>query len=111
MKSTQLAYNDYVDFERDYPTAEVIAEIDESADYEVDQTTILAEEAGTFLLATASGCSCWAGEWDVVRYDTVEELLADIGPTGESDNLYNPSFEGVKALEAQVEAWKSAAPL
>jgi len=88
--------------------ATVIAEIDESESYETDQTQILVEPEGTFLLATASGCSCWGGEWYVTRYDTVEELLEDIGPTGDADNGgYNPSFEGVKDLAEQVKEWQS----
>lgn len=88
--------------------AELVAEINENELYEVDQTRIYADKDGTFVLATASGCSCWDGKWYASRYDTVEELLTDIGPSGEADNGgYNPSFKGVEDLTAQVKAWQS----
>lgn len=93
---------------KDFPNAKRIAFIDESADYEVDQTAILVD-GDTFILALASGCSCWDGDWQLFRFDTVEELLEDIGPQGEGDDYsYNPSFEGVKDLAQQVEAWRNA---
>jgi hypothetical protein len=89
--------------------ATTIASIDEGEPYETDQTDILVETEGTFLLATASGCSCWDGDWYVTRYDTVEELLEDIGPQGSADNGgYNPSFKGVEDLLKQVEEWKNS---
>lgn len=89
--------------------AKLIAEVDESESYETDQTRIYAEDSGTFVLAGASGCSCWDGEWGLVRYDTLEELLTDIGPKGtDGDRMYHPTFAGVKDLTEQVNEWLRA---
>jgi hypothetical protein len=94
-----------------YPKAKIIASIDESESYETDQTAILRDGAdGTFILATALGCSCWEGDWSLFRYSTLDELLDDIGPSGEYDYDYNPTFAGVEALRGQLEAanWLNA---
>jgi hypothetical protein len=82
--------------------AALIAEIDEARSYEVDQTAIYADADGTFILSTASGCSCWDGKYYAVRYDTLEELFGDIGPAGKSEYSYNPSFRGVEELKRQI---------
>lgn len=79
-----------------------LAAIDEGAAYEVDQTAIFAD-GDEWILATASGCSCWAGEWDVERYDSLEALFTAIGPKSESARQYNPSFAGAEALRVLVE--------
>lgn len=84
----------------------LMAYIDESAPYEIDQTAILTED-NKWVLATASGCSCWGGEWELSRFADLESLFAAIGPTTEASGYthqYNPSFAGVEALRAQVEA-------
>lgn len=93
------------DFEA-LPGARMIAEIDESEPYEVDQTRIYVAAGGTFVLATASGCSCWEGDWELTRYDTLAELIDDIGPLGGSEHDYNPSFKGAEALAKQALEWK-----
>jgi hypothetical protein len=88
-----------------YPKALAIASIDEADSYEVDQTTILRDaHDGMFILATASGCSCWDGIWELTKYDSLTLLLEDIGAGGDSDRLYNPSFAGIVALRGQLEA-------
>lgn len=87
--------------------AEQIALTDNTLDpWSIDQSAIYAEPQGTFLFATASGCSCWDGEWYVVRYDTVEELLEAIGPEGKADYEFHPNFKAQENLRAQVEDWK-----
>lgn len=78
--------------------ATVIAFIDESADYEIDQTAILREDGG-FLLATASGCSCWSGEWHVERYNTLDDLFASLQAT---DRRYGPTLMGIIDLMVQA---------
>lgn len=93
---------------KEFPHAVEIAAIDESESYEVDQTSILVDADGTFILAVASGCSCWEGDWELTRFTTVEELLDDIGPAGKGDYSYNPSFAGVKELGRQVAEWRKA---
>lgn len=78
-----------------------VAMVDESEPYEVDTTEILVMPDGRFALRTAAGCSCWDGEYDVIAYDTLAELLVDIGPSGTSDYRYNPSFAAVADLTRQ----------
>lgn len=86
--------------------AEQIAFTDNTTDpYTVDQTAIYAERQGTFLLAMATGCSCWDGEWYVVRYNSAEDLLNDIGQEGEADYEYHPNFTAQGNLRSQVEGW------
>lgn len=75
--------------------------------YSVDRSAIYAETGGTFLFATASGCSCWDGDWYAVRYNSVEDLLTDIGPEGTADYEFHPNFTAQENLRAQVEEWKS----
>ena len=85
-------YNDFDDRRNELRE---LAFIDESADYEVDQTSICVDEEGTFYLLTASGCSCWSGEYEEERFDSLEALEnALVG----GDRTYNPSLTGVQAL-------------
>jgi hypothetical protein len=81
----------------------LMAFVDESEPYEVDQTAILTQD-DKWILATASGCSCWDGEWSIERYDDRESLFRALGVGSDVDRMYNPSFAGVEALRAQVEA-------
>ena len=73
--------------------------------YTTDQTEIHALPNGHFLLATASGCSCWDGDWYVVQYNSLEYLFKDIGPEGEADYEYHPNFKAQDNLRSQVKRW------
>ncbi len=74
----------------------ILAELDESEDYEVDYTLIGYEkEMGKFVLVTASGCSCWDGEADVEYYDTLSDLQKSIGVFGK-EREFNPSLKGAE---------------
>lgn len=80
-----------------------VASIDESEPYEVDQTKILyAEDTDTFWLATASGCSCWEGEWQAERFDNLDQLIQSLR---QDYRQYNPSYNGVDDLTSQVNQW------
>lgn len=94
----------YDSYDGDGLPGTLLAHVDESQAYEVDQTMIR-HDGDEWILATASGCSCWGGEWDVERFDTLAALFESIGPRGiEGERSYNPTFAGVEALRAQVEA-------
>lgn len=76
----------------------IVAEVDESEGYDVDQTRIYQTDDG-FALAVASGCSCWAGDWEVERFATIEEVFASFKTT---DYTYNPSLKGIEDLQKQI---------
>jgi hypothetical protein len=73
----------------------LLAEIDESEPYEVDVTEIYQDAEGKFILATASGCSCWGGEYDSESFDSLEALGTSMI---KDDRQYNPSFRAANEL-------------
>lgn len=85
----------YYDFDNRRNELRELAFIDESADWEVDQTSICVDEEGTFYLLTASGCSCWSGEYEEERFDSFEALEAALL---NEDRTYNPSLTGAQQL-------------
>lgn len=81
---------------------EELAFLDKSECYETDYTGVyFDEETAQYALLTASGCSCWEGEYDEEQYDSLDALQAALF---EGQRTYNPSLEGVKTLmtEARV---------
>lgn len=76
-----------------------LAFIDESQPYEVDQTGIYVDESGVFVLLTASGCSCWEGEYNEEQFASLEALEISLL---NDDRTYNPSLLGAKALVAEA---------
>lgn len=72
-----------------------LAFIDESQPYEVDQAGIYVDEDGTFILLTASGCSCWEGDYNEEQFSSFEALEASLL---NEDRTYNPSLSGAREL-------------
>lgn len=73
-----------------------LAMIDESADYEIDQAYVLYLPATKkFVLKTASGCSCWGGEYDYTEFDSLKDMESVLLMT---ETRYNPSLNGAKQL-------------
>ena len=72
-----------------------LAFIDESANYEIDQASICVDEEGTYYLLTASGCSCWMGEYSEEQFSSFEALEAALL---NGDRTYNPSLSGAQSL-------------
>ena len=62
-------------------TQNTIAEVDESEPYSVDRAEVWLQPDGSFVLATASGCSCWSGEWDEDMLAAELTALGDDGMT------------------------------
>lgn len=82
----------------------ILAEVDESAPYEVDQTYILWNQAlNNFSLITASGCSCWEGDYEETVYECLDELYSAV-LKDDPHYKYNPSLVGAKQLveEAKI---------
>ena len=84
----------------------LLAEDDRSESYDVDITAIWQTPEGKFVLGTASGCSCWDGDYDLEEFDTLDTLAASIGPVGD-DRRYNPS--PATAVDIVAEARKALA--
>lgn len=82
----------------------IIADVDESGSYEVDQTRIYKTPNG-FVLANASGCSCWSGEWYIEDFATLDDLYKSLQW---DDRAYNPSWKGALDLKEQAERYLNA---
>ncbi len=79
---------------------ECLAFLDESADYEVDMTGIYTDKVKFFVIS-ASGCSCWDGDYHEEVYETFKDLkdsfkLDEVNP-------YQPSLSGVETLVKEAE--------
>ncbi len=80
-----------------------LSSVDESECYEVDIAEIWYRSVdGRFLLRTASGCSCWDGEYDREEFPTFEELKRHL--LGDNDSRYNPSLSGAIQILDEAEA-------
>lgn len=56
------------------PKGDIIATMDESqSPYEIDVAYII-DNGQKYILATASGCSCWEGDYVIEEYSTLAEL-------------------------------------
>lgn len=85
----------------------LVASLDESGSYEIDLTEIYFHE-GKFILATASGCSCWDGEYDIEEFDSLDALADSIGVLSMTERSYHPSLRGATELLAEARAWVAA---
>ena len=90
----------------DWPRAGLVelASVDESEGYDVDQA-VIAYEPGTaqFVLARASGCSCWDGEWEEEKFDSLPSLAASLVAR---EHRYTPSLKGsMQLIEQAIEKW------
>lgn len=83
----------------------ILASIDESEPYEVDEAIIGLDQDGRFVLLTASGCSCWDGDYDEEVFDSLDALekaLIQGDEDGNDKYHYNPSLNGARALVAEA---------
>ena len=85
----------------------LVADIDESEPYEVDVTEIY-EHEGRFILVTASGCSCWDGDYETQEFDSLEAIANVLLDSVRDSYTYNPSISGMKELMAQAQKWAEA---
>ena len=81
----------------------LVAELDQSPDYSVDITAIYRTPAGTLALVSASGCSCWGGEYTLDgEYDSLELLALAVFATGGECQRYPSSVRGYLRLFADA---------
>lgn len=92
------------DVARDYPGWVCLAALDASEAYEVDYTEVWRSPDGRIQLVTASGCSCWGGEYSVQDggFESVDALHKWLDEN-DTDSGYNPSVKG-RALMAKAQA-------
>lgn len=83
-------------------SAKVLVDEDWSEPYEVDQAQILQLPDGTFLYATASGCSCWEGNWQYEQYATFNDLANGIRFYDRQYNVGWTRTDSMLAKAAQV---------
>ena len=75
--------------------------LDESEPYEVDQTGVFFDpKTNKYVLLTASGCSCWDGDFEEEQFDTLNELEESL--MDGRQRQYNPALENVKTLMDEV---------
>ena len=93
-------------YEWPWGTHEDVAEVDESQDYEVDQTQIVyVPHEDKFVLLTASGCSCWDGDWNAEWFDNLDVLFASLIDERADERQYTPSGAGANDLREQASKW------
>lgn len=78
-----------------------LAFVDEAGSYEVDEVGIYTD-GGKFYLLSASGCSCWDGDYDEAVFDDFESLKTFL--LNEDLPRYNPSLNRAKILIAEAES-------
>lgn len=97
--ASRLIYSDEVD-----KYGELLAIVDDSEGCcEVDITELWKKDNIYFLL-TASGCSCWAGEFESREFDSLDTLEADLRGDKADKYMYNPSLVGLQKLLEQARA-------
>lgn len=84
-----------------------VSGVDESEAYKVDITEIW-HDGEKWRLLTATGCSCWSGEYDEEEYESLDALAAALGVESDVDRRYNPSLEGAKTIIAEAREWAAA---
>lgn len=73
-----------------------LATLDESMQYEVDITEIHYDpKTKEIVLITASGCSCWSGEYEEERFKSLLSLKRSLL---KDDRQYTPSYKGAEQL-------------
>lgn len=87
-----------------------LSSFDESESYEVDMGAVcFSPEDGTIRLLTASGCSCWSGEFTEETFScltSLEESLNEGTHRKSSGEVarYSPTLAGAKVLVAEARA-------
>ena len=77
-----------------------LAYVDESEDYSVDYHGVYYDSNnGTFLYITASGCSCWDGEYEEEEFPTLSACIQGI-EAYKGD--YEPSIRTIEELVRQI---------
>lgn len=86
----------------------LLAQVDESESYEIDVAEVYRDTVkNKFVLVTASGCSCWDGQYEAEEYDNLEDIEKYLLSRDDKGYEYNPSLKG--AEELVVEAKKNYA--
>ena len=82
---------------------QLLGAIEEAELYDVDANEIFLKPDGKFLLRSASGCSCWDGDWDEITFDSLAELETALLEDACNSN-YRPTLKGAEQLIAEARA-------
>lgn len=77
----------------------LLASVDESEGWDVDISEVW-KKGDKYFLLTASGCSCWGGEYEQQEFNSLGELGNLV--LYREGYQYNPSLEGAKKLVAEA---------
>lgn len=76
-----------------------LATCDESASYEIDENSLYYDPTTRkFLWRSASGCSCWDGEYGESWYDSLDDVEKELREGHAKDKYYHPSLSGTETL-------------
>lgn len=76
-----------------------LATCDESACYEIDENSLYYDPASKRILwRSASGCSCWDGEYGEAWYDSLDAVEKELQEGHAKDKYYHPSLSGTEQL-------------
>lgn len=81
-----------------------LASYDDADSYEVDMGGIYYDkDSEKFVFASASGCSCWDGDWSTYEYNKLGDLAKDLVDGDEDGNdifCYQPGLQrGIRLIE------------
>lgn len=86
-------------YDRKRELIELSAE-DNSEQYSIDENGIYYDpRTELFVWLSASGCSCWDGEYSETTYDTLEELIADMT---ERESRWQPASSEVSNMAQEA---------
>lgn len=78
----------------------ILSEVDEADSYEVDECYIALDPiTNRFALITASGCSCWDGDFEEEQFDSIDQIADTLL---KDERRYNPTLNGARALVAEA---------
>ena len=77
--------------------------LDESPPYEVDISEVYYDKLNKeFVLVTASGYSCWMGDYETETYKKLKDIETELFKRDDKGYVYNPSLLGAKELVSEA---------
>ncbi len=96
--------------EKEHPGWRALSELDKSEAYEIDVMEIWQSEDGRIQYVSASGCSCWDGEYSTEDFDSIDALVAGLTKEDAASG-YNPTPAGLAELAAEARKFIAMLPM